>query len=570
MGELRDTIRRSALDLGGALLFLVCGVILWVAVGFWCGWTVSWTCLPAGGLLTLVMVFIRCFRAQKPFPVKRFLVSAVAFFLIVAASLTGSLFIFDFSWDGLAYHQEAVIQLQRGWNPFLDEATPEETSHDMELTHWSKGPWFFGAAVYAFTGRIETAKTASALLIWAAVLLAWAALLQFQRLSVVGSLLLALAVGFNPVAVNQYLTFYIDGQLASLLTCIAALAVMLWLRGSGWWEWLLLAAATILCVNVKFTGIAFAGILLTGFTLLLLFHRRWRLFLVTAAVGVVIMLTGVVVVGYNPYITNTIHFGHPFFPMAGPGSYYHDRLLAGQLPADLIPLNRVEKLFVSLFSVSENVPTPQQTRPKAPFGILGDEVHSFQNLCDTRAGGWGPWGGGIMLLALMILVLLGVFQFRTGFLWGGLLTALVLASVLVISETWWARFVPQLWLVPAVPAALALGSSRRTLRLAACALVAAMLVNVAIVGGAYTWGAVSRTLAARSQLQELRSSQEKVVVYYEWFRSLRVRFQEFGITAHEAKTERNLPCAEPRRVVGTWAKYCISNTLPGENQPGRR
>lgn len=565
MNELREKFRCISLDLGGALLLFVFIVIFLVAAGFWCGVTVAWYHLPAGLLLTLAIVAIRCFRRGRPFPVKRFLVSAVACLLLIAMSLTGSMFILDFSWDGLSYHQEAVIQLQQGWNPFLQNHTPEETNHTMELTHWAKAPWLFGAAVYAFTGRIETAKSASALLIVAAFFLVWSALLQFQSLSPVWSLFLAVAAGFNPVSVNQYLTFYIDGQLASLLTCIAAMAVILWRQRSGWWEWLLLVAATSLCINVKFTGIAFAGILLSGFACLLLFKRRWRLIMVSILAGIVIMLTGVVIVGYNPYITNSIHFGHPFHPMAGPNSFYYDLLLKGQVPADLVPLNRLGKLYVSLFAVSENVTAPRQTRNKVPFRILGAEIHSFRTLCDTRAAGWGPWIGGIMLLSSVILILMGVLHFRTNFIWAVVLVALVLASVMIISETWWARFVPQLWLVPAIPAALALGSSRRTLRLAARALVVAMLVNVTLVGGAYTWGAVTRTLSARAQLQKLRTENENIFVYYHWFRSVRVRFQEFAVAVQEVKAEKDLPCVAPQLLAGTWVKFCIT---PAEHIKG--
>jgi hypothetical protein len=131
-------------------------------------------------------------------------------------------------------------------------------------------------------------------------------------------------------------------------------------------------------------------------------------------------------------------------------------------------------------------------------------------------------------------------------------------SVLVISECWWARFVPQLWLLPGIIAALAQGSSRRELRLGAGILLLAMMLNLCLVGGAYTWGNIVRTMDAHAQLRALKASEKTVTVYYDWFRSLRVRFDEFGIDAREVSAVGDLPCANPEYMVGTLARFCVN------------
>ena len=69
-------------------------------------------------------------------------------------------YIFDSSYDGMWYHQEAVIQFAKGWNPFKqlpakEWGSPLGVFYD---THYPKAAWMAEAVVYQFTHRIESAK----------------------------------------------------------------------------------------------------------------------------------------------------------------------------------------------------------------------------------------------------------------------------------------------------------------------------------------------------------------------------------------------------------------------------
>ena len=55
---------------------------------------------------------------------------------------------------------------------------------------------------------------------------------------------------------------------------------------------------------------------------------------------------GIGLVGYNPYITNSIHHKNPFYPAAGKGKI---ELMADAVFAGFLDRNRFEKLVISTF-----------------------------------------------------------------------------------------------------------------------------------------------------------------------------------------------------------------------------
>ena len=85
------------------------------------------------------------------------LAATVAALACVAAGLAASVFP-DNSWDGLAYHQEAVLRLAAGWNPLFESSGSYGTGEELYLDHYAKGPWIAAAAVLKATGHVEAGK----------------------------------------------------------------------------------------------------------------------------------------------------------------------------------------------------------------------------------------------------------------------------------------------------------------------------------------------------------------------------------------------------------------------------
>ena len=72
--------------------------------------------------------------------------------------------VFDWSYDGMYYHKQAIITLADGWNPLrMSSEDFNWLNGTMDLSLWldnyPKGIWICSAAVYALTGFLETAKS---------------------------------------------------------------------------------------------------------------------------------------------------------------------------------------------------------------------------------------------------------------------------------------------------------------------------------------------------------------------------------------------------------------------------
>ena len=111
-------------------------------------------------------------------------------------------------------------------------------------------------------------------------------------------------------------------------------------------------------------------------------------------------------------------------------------------------MGRGERLLTSLLSTWEVSPGPS-VNLKLPCTVSLTEIKHFASP-DVRVGGFGPLFGGALLLAIVVSgLLLWRYPGRRCEHNGQIvLMALIGAKTLLFSETWWARFAPQLWLIP--------------------------------------------------------------------------------------------------------------------------
>src|ERR1035438_6247389 len=113
-------------------------------------------------------------------------------------------------------------------------------------------------------------------------------------------------------------------------------------------------ASMVLCINTKFSALVFLCFFCAAGGLYLLLRQR-SLVLRYAAVQLGCTLLAAGVFGFNPYVTNTIHRGHPFYPWLGTaahpsyaarGSDPNDRY---ETPKNLLGRNRLVRFFYGLF-----------------------------------------------------------------------------------------------------------------------------------------------------------------------------------------------------------------------------
>jgi len=422
--------------------------------------------------------------------------------------------LYDFSGDGQWYHLPAVLALSQGWNPFeypqlgdwnaaFEHAISEKPSAAIYVQHYAKGTWIVAAAAYRATGLLEAAKVVNLLYSLAVFFLAQGLLRQMglSRPWVYG---LALAAAANPVVLYQVPSFFVDGQVAALCALVVLLSLG-YLRAPRSFVLLLLGACVVLLVNVKFTGVVYALALGAGIAGLSWVGGARRAASRYAVAGVLAVATGIVVAGYQPYVTNFRSHGNPFYPVLGSDEAAASAM-AGQFdiwaPPEFMAMGRVEKLARSLLAQSggaESMP-----RWKVPFSVAKRELYIFFNT-EPRYGGFGPLFGSVLLATLLVFIVAAPSMDRRVLVSAGALALLLVSSALLNREAWWARLSPQIWLLPAVLLSATAMAGPKWSRRVGALLVLLLLANSALVA-TLNWGrALQKNRDFRVQMSELKA-----------------------------------------------------------------
>lgn len=468
----------------------------------------------------------------------RFWPSILAFVLTASAVGISAVF-YDLSWDGQWYHQPAIYHLFEGWNP-LTVPLGEFPEHNAQwIRHYAKGPWYGAVAMKAMTGCHEAGKFAT----WVALAAVWlsvtaAALDMGLRRG--RAFALGIVAALNPVAVSEVLSFLVDGLMVCYLTCYTA-ALLTWIRrGRNPLVLCVVMAAGICSINSKFTGLIFLCFIAAGAGCYGLIKARRRL---GPLIGchLAVLALGVAVWGYNPYITNTIHRGQPFYPMLGSHDYPslaaqgNDPLEQYETPPNMRGQPRLLRLAYAVFGRPSFAPYNNQREAEfmLPFAAHPRDLDVYR-FHDTRIAGFGPWFSGILVLSLLLAgwVLVTVPSGRIFLVIGYLV---VVASLLLSKHLWWARFGPQLWWLPLLPMAVVFmaAGNRHQIRLA-WALMGLLLINTLMVATVRMHWEVKSTRKLQHQLAELREAGRPIEISMGYFSdSVAPRLRDWGIEFEE-------------------------------------
>ena len=307
----------------------------------------------AGGIQMASSIFLSVIsgvflfrRFFKKYILATFFSLAMVSSLVFISYLISSRYI-DVSYDGQSYHQTAIIELRNGWNPLKKTLDSEELGTlSRWLNHYPKGPWINSVGLYEIFGDIEPAKMLNLIYAFASFLILLSLFLEL-RISWLYRVSIPLIITFNPVVLYQSMSFYVDGQLYSFLVILCAL---LWLHHVHKdWVYLMLFFSTVaVLVNIKFTAVVYSIIAISVAILLLLFendiHRSKRVFLVSISA----FFLGIFLVGFNPYVKNTINHGNPFYPLAGEKSI---SIRNGNIPENYFEMNSFLTFIHSIFVI---------------------------------------------------------------------------------------------------------------------------------------------------------------------------------------------------------------------------
>lgn len=379
-------------------------------------------------------------------------------------SLVLSALLYDYSWDGRAYHQIGILYFANGWNPVWQKMADVESllpylSHEIWVEHYLKFSEVVASSIVsAFASltpssldTIELGKALNFIAVFGAFLYSVSVLAKF--IHPLPATIISLFASFSPVIGAQIATYYVDGLLScALLVAFCAIvdrefyrrqlvdsspSEISSLKRAMFARSCILAGALLAMTSIKLTGIAYAGFIGLGYLVYLLWFYPFKEAKPLIVLG---LITGSLILACNanPLLTNLANGKHFGYPLLGKDKI---DIIIGQQPKVFDELNSGTKLLYSLFSRTQNCTAQCTPQLKAPFSRLHDEAPNV----DTRIAGFGAYFSGAVLLSALMVVL-----FAQGFRRKEILGLLVLVtgSFLINPESWWARYVPQMYFVP--------------------------------------------------------------------------------------------------------------------------
>lgn len=362
----------------------------------------------------------------------------IALFII---SLGFAIFLLDSSWDGRAYHQIGIYYLANSWNPVYQKMADVASltsflSHQIWVEHYLKLSEISASVIYkameslSLSG-IESGKMINYLLAFASFFYAIHVGLKLRYINLFSIVILSILAAFSPIVLVQISTYYVDGLLSSALLIVFLSILDLEIKESKI-KYLIFILSMLLASSIKLTGLGycgFIGIVYLTYKILTSLKSAKYLALSGAIIAILVILNN-----FNPLFTNILDGKHPGYPLLGKGKI---DIITGQQPKDFNGLSSSEKLFLSLFSKTSG----GEVKLKVPFFKASGEGIGT----DTRVAGFGFYFSGVIVLCAILMLLYHKQMLKKPYI---LMFLLILGSVVINKEAWWARYVPQMYLLP--------------------------------------------------------------------------------------------------------------------------
>ncbi len=485
------------------------------------------------GFLTAIGFFF--FLNKKNIDTTNFAISIGICCLVFSFSLLTASAFYDFSWDGLWYHHASIHFLQEGWNPFYQPDFEFKGCLETSVLHFAKGPWYISANIFSTFGNFEASKGINIVVMFAVYFLVYSTAREYQISSRKSHLISALIV-LNPVMINELFSFLVDQLLISYLIIYVA-AFIKWFKDKSIMSISLAACAAICLINIKFTGLIFCAI--ASFFILVYLAIHYRYLIKHAIIGQAIAFVfGVLVFGYNPYVTNTVNWGHPLYPIINPGieenaeeKAKNDMNEKHETPKNMVGKSTAYRFFFATFSRPGNAPFNNEKDAELMYPFMSNPSDwSVYRFHEARVSGFGPYFSGILLLSLILSIIISL-KHKRYLIVLFLVSSGILFSIFLNKHFWIPRFAPQLWYLPIVSLIFAwtqpLSKKLKSLTYLTGLII---LINSAIVAYVHISWEIKSTNKLEQQLSELKKSNREIKVHCRWFKkSIEERLDKQGI-----------------------------------------
>ena len=480
--------------------------ILLTSIMFFMKVTITKLHLPIIGFITCILYYLLYRKKDKILDIIiTYIVSIMIFIVIILC--VGKLY--DLTVDGNSYHKLAIGCLKNGWNPIYQKVedfnTDKGNIFDIDsvnsrnflwVNHYTKGPWIFSAVVYAFTGNIETGKSLTLLMMY----IMFSFLFEYlsKKTNIIISIIVPLLLTINPITIVQMFNYYEDGLLGLsvfiLIYSLIAITDKEYDKDELWSKFFILACSIIICINIKFTGLAFSGLFCLTFYIYWLvesyrneerkeFLKKLKLLTIFYFVVVVI---SVCILGFSSYVKNTFENGHPFYPLYGDGKV---DIITTMQPNYFSEIGTLKKFCISIFSKSENICYSYDTDSnkatlKIPFTYSEEELSNFK-IPDIRIGGFGPLFSAIFIMSIITIIILIVkciikkeYKILVPI---SLILGCVFLLICIVEGSWWARYTPYLYIIPIISILYLLTNKSKLINIAGIILSLIILINTVFI-----------------------------------------------------------------------------------------
>ena len=434
---------------------------------------------------------------------KQLIHNTIAIFLAIAVLLF-SMYIcshtYDITYDGNTYHKLAIGLLRDGYNPVYEKDTEfiqsgkASVNHQVGgspwVQHYPKASWIFSSNLYKVTNNIETSKVFVMLLIY--ITFCFSLSFFYKKTNIFFSFIISFLLAINPVSTTQAFSNYVDGAMGLLIYIIIISLINL----SAYIEkeedkkdtkknWLILAMAIIICINLKFTGLVYAGMFCISFFLLWLYRaykngclmKKMRNYLIYY---LIVVGTSIFVVGYSSYITNTISHHNPLYPLVGKDKV---DIMTNNSPVTFPERNPIDKFFTSMYAIPANYKSnssKETPKLRIPFKTNKEEIQLF-NCPDLRISGFGVFFSGIFTISVIVIICYLVkFYIKKEFTKGNYILAFLIVSLIlaiITDGSWWARYSPYVYLLPILASYLLVLDKKIFKNLLCTALIILLAIN---------------------------------------------------------------------------------------------
>jgi len=519
--------------IGIGLLAVPTFSILIVSLLFICGLSVNPFVFPLSLILSLLLMYFVQGKNHK-----EFLVSVTYHLLIIAFSIIVSVLIYDYSYDGLAYHQEAIFYLKNGWNPIY-EHLPSNATFAIWVEHYAKGMETISATLYSTTGNIEAGKAVNFILIFASAFLFFYFLKTYYgKLSFKKKILLTFLFTLCPVVVVQILTFYIDFAAYSLLLILVP-SLICFLQGDSKYDIYIICFVVVLSATIKFNLFFWVLFILFLYTIYAIVLKKYQLLKKMINVCVLSGIFSVFVAGFNPYVTNTIDHKNPFYPLMGT-----DRvdIMTGLANPNFFQKSRFEKVIISLFSLPNNSKN-EEIKLALPHFLKTSHFERYASV-DTRIGGFGIFFSWIFILSLILLIV-DAFSSKKGvgknkkpiYCFLGIL----FASLFVLPHAWVARYFPFFYAFPLIILLYSeCATQSRVVKVLKSLIYLLLMINTVLFCGAVSVRGYLHKTKVNKSINTLAKSNNPILIYFGNNVGLKIKLDK-----------RNIPYEATQEELGT-------------------